>query len=201
MAAGGAAVASAVLTGTLFAQAAPPPAPPHPVVPPTPLKTVAVPRPDLSEYVVNNAELVVLGKALFWDMQAGGDGVQACASCHFHAGADNRATNTLNGGANSVFSVRQAGETLQTTDFPFHKLANPEDARSVVVRDSDDVVGSQGVFKTHFDALGYTMEELSETLSQYPNDFESLFAAVLPTFITIADAGFPGDRTGASEMT
>ncbi|HTD77676.1 MAG TPA: cytochrome c peroxidase, partial [Chloroflexota bacterium] len=153
MAAGGAAVASAVLTGTLFAQAAPPPAPPHPVVPPTPLKTVAVPRPDLSEYVVNNAELVVLGKALFWDMQTGGDSVQACASCHFHAGADNRATNTLNAGANSVFSVRQAGETLQTTDFPFHKLANPEDARSVVVRDSDDVVGSQGVFKTHFDAL------------------------------------------------
>src|SRR5947209_2363134 len=153
MAAGGAAVASAVLTGTLFAQAAPPPAPPHPVVPPTPLKTVAVPRPDLSEYVVNNAELVVLGKALFWDMQAGGDGVQACASCHFHAGADNRATNTLNAGANGVFSVRQAGGTLQAADFPFHKLANPGDARSAVVRDSDDVVGSQGVFKTHFDAL------------------------------------------------
>jgi len=68
MAAGGVAMASAVLTGTLFAQ----PAPPHPIVPPAPLKTVAVPRPDLSEYVVNNSELVVLGKALFWDMQAGG---------------------------------------------------------------------------------------------------------------------------------
>ena len=153
MAVGSAAVASAVLTGTLFAQAAPPPAPPHPIVPPTPLKTVAVPRPDLSEFVVNNAELVVLGKALFWDMQTGGDSVQACASCHFHAGADNRATNTLNAGANGVFSVRQAGGTLQAADFPFHKLTNPGDARSAVVRDSDDVVGSQGVFKTHFDAL------------------------------------------------
>ena len=25
---------------------------------------------------------VALGKALFWDMQVGSDGVQACASCH-----------------------------------------------------------------------------------------------------------------------
>ena len=32
----------------------------------------------------------VLGKALFWDMQVGSDGVQSCGSCHFNAGADNR---------------------------------------------------------------------------------------------------------------
>jgi hypothetical protein len=36
-----------------------------------------------------------LGKALFWDMQVGGDGIQSCASCHFHAGADNRRTNQV----------------------------------------------------------------------------------------------------------
>lgn len=36
------------------------------------------------------AALVKLGKALFWDMQVGGDGIQACASCHYHAGADHR---------------------------------------------------------------------------------------------------------------
>ncbi len=149
MAAGGAAVVSAVLTGTLFAQ----PTPPHPIVPPAPLKSVPVPRPDLSDFVVNNHELVVLGKALFWDMQVGGDGTQACASCHFHAGADNRVTNALNPGANGVFSVRQPGETLQPADFPFHKLANPDDARSTVLRDTDDVVGSQGLYKSHFDGL------------------------------------------------
>ena len=149
MAAGGAAVVSAVLTGTLFAQ----PTPPHPIVPPAPLKSVPVPRPDLSDFVVNNHELVVLGKALFWDMQVGGDGTQACASCHFHAGADNRVTNALNPGANGVFSVRQPGETLQPADFPFHKLANPDDARSTVLRDTDDVVGSQGLDKSHFDGL------------------------------------------------
>lgn len=41
----------------------------------------------------------VLGKALFWDMQVGTDDVQACASCHFNAGADPRPTNQINPGA------------------------------------------------------------------------------------------------------
>jgi hypothetical protein len=29
-------------------------------------------------------------------MQVGSDGVQSCASCHFHAGTDNRTKNALN---------------------------------------------------------------------------------------------------------
>ena len=40
---------------------------------------------------------LALGKALFWDQQVGSDG-QACASCHFNAGADARITNQLNPG-------------------------------------------------------------------------------------------------------
>ncbi len=47
-------------------------------------------------------KLVALGKALFWDMQLGSDGVQACASCHFHAGADNRTKNQVSPGLNRV---------------------------------------------------------------------------------------------------
>ena len=39
-----------------------------------------------------------LGKALFWDMQVGSDGIQACASCHFRAGADPRSRNQLSPG-------------------------------------------------------------------------------------------------------
>jgi hypothetical protein len=39
-----------------------------------------------------------LGKAYFWDMQVAGDGVQSCASCHFHAGADHRKTNQMSPG-------------------------------------------------------------------------------------------------------
>ena len=58
------------------------------------LKTVAVQGPgNLSTYVRDNAALLALGKALFWDMQVGSDGKTACASCHFHAGADHRLTN------------------------------------------------------------------------------------------------------------
>ena len=39
--------------------------------------------------IVNRQVAQQLGKALFWDIQIGSDG-QACASCHFHAGADIR---------------------------------------------------------------------------------------------------------------
>ena len=37
--------------------------------------------------VVDEAKAIALGKALFWDVNVGSDGM-ACASCHFHAGAD-----------------------------------------------------------------------------------------------------------------
>src|SRR5947208_16059781 len=59
------------------------------------LKTVAAPAVDLSRYVRDQQTLVVLGKALFWDMQVGSDGRTACGTCHFHAGADHRARNQL----------------------------------------------------------------------------------------------------------
>ena len=44
----------------------------------------------------------VLGKALFWDMQVGSDGVQACGTCHFHAGVDSRSRNQLNPNINGI---------------------------------------------------------------------------------------------------
>jgi cytochrome c peroxidase len=44
---------------------------------------------------------IVLGKALFWDQQSGSDRI-ACASCHFHAGADTRLTNQLNPGFKDI---------------------------------------------------------------------------------------------------
>src|SRR5919109_296109 len=56
-----------------------------------------VPLPEnLDDFIKDRKAAVQLGKALFWDMQVGSDGVQACASCHFHAGADNRSKNQLN---------------------------------------------------------------------------------------------------------
>jgi len=47
-----------------------------------------------------------LGKALFWDQAIGSDGL-ACASCHFHAGADNRVRNQLNPNLTRAEDARQ----------------------------------------------------------------------------------------------
>lgn len=127
------------------------------VVPPPdllPLNQIPVPEPpNLFQFVKSKPEAIKLGKALFWDMQAGSDGVQACASCHFHAGADNRLKNTVNPGSrggDSTFQVRGPNETLQQADFPFHIRSLPDFQASQVLRDTNDVVGSQGLKFTNF---------------------------------------------------
>lgn len=86
-------------------------------------------------------EAMVLGKSLFWDQQVGSDGVQACGSCHAHAGADNRTKNQLNpngqdglrgaptnfpGLPNMVFDPHPVNYDLQRADFPLLKLTDPE---------------------------------------------------------------------------
>ena len=66
--------------------------------PPRCLKSAKVPLPEnLGDYITDKQAAIVLGKALFWDQQAGSDGL-ACASCHFDAGADNRVKNQLDPG-------------------------------------------------------------------------------------------------------
>ena len=128
---------------TAYAQTADPPRPPS-------LKTVPVPEPaNLSEFVRDRQAAIALGKALFWDMQVGSDGVTACASCHFHAGADSRSKNQLSpglrrsnpdGSANpDVTFTAPRGPNYQLTaqDFPISPGSN-------------DVVSSQGVFHAFF---------------------------------------------------
>lgn len=62
---------------------------------------------------------IALGKALFWDQQAGSDG-NACASCHFHAGADTRLKNQLNPGFNDMtVGVTPGGEISVGGDTEF----------------------------------------------------------------------------------
>jgi cytochrome c peroxidase len=118
--------------------------------------TVRIPEPpNLAEFVRDKSAAIRLGKSLFWDMQVGSDGIQACASCHFNAGADVRVKNTLNPGspalgapANQTFNTGKPNYTLSAGDFPFHRKADPNNIDSTVLFDSDDVRGSQGVFLT-----------------------------------------------------
>ncbi len=130
------------------------------------LKTIAVPEPsNLSEFVRDRTAAIALGKALFWDMQVGSDGVEACATCHFHAGADSRSRNQLNPGERRVLADGSAdpdaafhaplrvNQQLAAADFPLSPLSN-------------DVVGSQGLSFLDFDGLA---ADGSETLVARPD--------------------------------
>lgn len=117
-----------------------------------PLNQLVVPEPaNLNVFVADRTAAIVLGKALFWDMQVGSDGFTACASCHHHAGTDSRTRNTLHPGPDGLFNAgSRPNDELQLSDFPFVRFAqatNPASERTVL---RDDRVGTQGVNKTRF---------------------------------------------------
>lgn len=132
---------------------------------PTPLQNVPIPPvPGLLDgadpIVVNQQKAIALGKALFWDINVGSDGM-ACGSCHFHAGADRRVKNQLNPGAKSTQLTGQTFEplpngaggsnyTLTQGDFPTFRYNNPLDKLSGVSFSTDDVVASSGTFSGQF---------------------------------------------------
>jgi cytochrome c peroxidase len=120
------------------------------------LKTVSVPDvPGLEKYVRDRSALLVLGKALFWDMQVGSDGRTACATCHFHAGADHRVQNQLSNPTGTF----QPNYRLMSQDFPFRKFDNDGDNHSTVLRDSSQRTGSAGMFRRAFTGLGDSAAE------------------------------------------
>ena len=140
------------------------------------LGQVPVPRPsNLEDFISNEAAAIQLGKALFWDMQVGSDNFTACATCHFHAGADNRAKNQISPGLlmvdqdgvaspDETFQVGGPNYTLQASDFPLRKLKNVNKAGSKVLRDSNDVVSSQGVFLRDFIDLDENNQEITQAV-------------------------------------
>jgi len=138
-----------------------------PFIPLTSLKTVPNPvfpfgpkgavRDDLIAYVANQAAAIQLGKALFWDMQAGSDNKVACATCHFQAGADGRTKNQMNPGANSNWDAYAGiapnyAFNSSGNDFPFTVPLN---------RDTDNIAGSQGVRLSTFTSIGKTGAEVT----------------------------------------
>jgi cytochrome c peroxidase len=92
-------------------------------------------NPSRTRGVPARTRAMQLGKALFWDMQVGSDGIQSCGSCHAHAGADNRTKNQLNPNHlgpeafAATIDLRGPGTganvELRREDFPLHKLTNP----------------------------------------------------------------------------
>ncbi len=140
-----------------------------------PLSSLTVPRPSgLADFVRDERALKVLGKALFWDMQVGSDGVQACATCHFRAGADARAKNQVSPGllrvifqpdedgvgmvavpaSDLTFGGQGPNYTLSHSDFPFRRHNTPRNRDSGIAYDSNNVVSSQGVHYELYDASG-----------------------------------------------
>jgi len=102
---------------------------------PRSLQMVPVPQPTGGD-IIDQAAAVRLGKALFWDTQTGGDGKIACATCHFHAGADNRRLNTLHPSNDGIFDsggVNGPGQMFNPTNIT-----------------NDDRLGSQGIVGSLF---------------------------------------------------
>jgi cytochrome c peroxidase len=159
------AIPLALLLGAAAARAQNTTAPPS-------LKTLSVPGPAaLGSFVKDKGSAILLGKALFWDMQVGSDGTQACATCHFHAGADSRTKNTVNPGQNasdvSFQVVPGPNGTVTPANFPLHKVADRDDRLSTVLQDLNDVLGSQGVFDGEF--LGVLKNQAAELSNPVPD--------------------------------
>ena len=118
----------------------------------------------------------ILGKAMFWDEEAGSDG-NSCASCHFHAGADTRLRNQINPGFHDL-TKGPAGDlafgsersdtgavlpgympsgalatpnyVLQPADLPLHVLQDETNRNSPIVTTTNDRISSFGAFDHDF---------------------------------------------------
>ena len=90
-----------------------------PLRPLAPLSSVPIPPVfGMEGIIADKTAAIELGKALFWDMQAGSDDIQACASCHFNAGADSRVNNEVNPG-------QAGGDTTFQLGVPFNGSMGP----------------------------------------------------------------------------
>lgn len=108
-----------------------------------PLSQEPVPQPFVIEAVqpvvgtiIDQAAAVRLGKAFFWDIQAGSDGQVACAVCHASFGSDARRINTINPGLDGIYG--SGGVT------------GPGQFYTPTLITNDDIVGVQGVARGSF---------------------------------------------------
>ncbi|MGI9309833.1 MAG: cytochrome c peroxidase, partial [Gammaproteobacteria bacterium] len=129
-------------------------------------------------YIKDLAAAELLGKAFFWDLQAGSK-KEACGSCHYHAGVDNRFQNQLSPGLNAAFDATATGggenpnEILTEDDFPFHQLFDPSDRDSTVLFDTDDIASSAGTYHADFVDIvaGSSMDDCNVGCHPDPDGF------------------------------
>ena len=139
--------------------------------------------PQTGDVIANKYAAQVLGKALFWDIQAGSDGM-ACASCHFAAGADIRRANQVNPGFDDIFGMlpggRKAGPNavLSAADFPLYRLSDMNNRESTVLFSTNDAVSSSGTFAGEFIGLNaakdyYNDSDSCDTVYDKSNPFHT----------------------------
>ena len=142
------------------------------------LPLVDEPTDGANGYIRDEAAAVQLGKSFYWDMQMGSNGV-ACATCHYHAGADAREKNQLSpglNGGNEVFDPTATGGRgpnyqLKENNFPFRQLTDIEDRSSTVIFDTDDAVSSAGTFLATFNDIVPGMPDDDCTVIADPDGF------------------------------
>ncbi len=137
------------------------------VIPPS-LKSIKLPEvPGLLDgaapIVVDKEKAIALGKAFFWDMNVGSDGM-ACGSCHFHAGADSRAKNQFSPGKahqpahfsdpsgydpNDPRGPNLANYPLGKRDFPLYKF-DPATGKLLEESYTHNAVTSAGTYSGEF---------------------------------------------------
>ncbi len=188
---------AAVVTATILVADTPPdatiPRVPNPPLDlgalPNDLRAVPVPGPsNLADFVKDSAMALALGKALFWDMQVGSDEVQACASCHFRAGADPRTKNQVSPGLRQVPSPDLTFSTgngpnyqLRASDFPLTRLAQAGVRGGLnPATDSNDAVSSQGIHHPgdEIDPQGFVVGSWANTRRVEPRNTPSVINAV-----------------------
>ncbi len=125
-----------------------------------PLGDLQPPPADTGNFITSSLAAAQLGKALFWDIKAGSDG-QACASCHFHAGADIRLRNQVNPGGGDI--ANQAFDpsfvTSNDTTGPNKVATAGEFPFMQDLAEKNDRMSSQGTFAGVFISAPQTLRQ------------------------------------------
>lgn len=127
---------------------------------------------DPDPIIINKNKAIALGKALFWDVSVGSDGI-ACATCHYHAGADRRTKNQIApAGRNSTLpkefslasdgTLRGPNSKLKKADFPFFQTSDPMSPTGEPIYINNDVVSSSGTFGGDYRDVEWFQEKNDE---------------------------------------